>query len=436
MWPSAISELKKGEMKARDASLVTVACFVLGYVGMQVISRVLHSYMPTHVVDCDHTHDEVAQPEHSELPSRSTSMASYKHDGHGRMSRSLGPKENGNGLRSETTPLLSHDLRTRSISARTEHDQHLQHSSHSHIGSRKEASRRPSMMQLVPTRVLSFIKDSPRACDEDVACKGYTDPCGQECFRHLEGKGRTRSSSRSRRPTVYRSATLRTQPSLTPIIPVVEEDEESPRTTRRQSYDCPPPPHDHGHGFDDGHGHHGHQHDEEAYDVESNAEHHHHVPQNAFMSVGLQTSIAIGLHKLPEGFIMFATNHANPALGFNVFFALFIHNITEGFAMVLPLYLALQSRTKAMAFACFLGGFSQPLGAGIAALWFHVAGSTDHDPSHIVYGCLFGTVSGIMAAVALLLLLEGIAVYHNSAWCSAFVLVGFVIFGVSTSLTA
>jgi ZIP family zinc transporter len=88
-------------------------------------------------------------------------------------------------------------------------------------------------------------------------------------------------------------------------------------------------------------------------------EHHHHVPTNAFLSIGLQTCTAIALHKLPEGFITYATNHANPRLGFSVFLALFVHNITEGFVMALPLYLALNSKWKAIIWSSVLGGVSQ-----------------------------------------------------------------------------
>lgn len=108
------------------------------------------------------------------------------------------------------------------------------------------------------------------------------------------------------------------------------------------------------------------------------------------MSIGLQTSLAIALHKLPEGFITYATNHANPQLGFAVFLALFIHNITEGFAMALPLYLAINSRWKAMVISSILGGASQPLGAGVAALWFRIAGRTGiGEPGESVYGGMF-----------------------------------------------
>jgi zinc transporter ZupT len=114
------------------------------------------------------------------------------------------------------------------------------------------------------------------------------------------------------------------------------------------------------------------------------------VPTNAFLSIGLQTSLAIALHKLPEGFITYATNHANPELGVSVFLALFIHNITEGFAMALPLYLAIGSRLQAIVWSVLLGGVSQPLGAGIAALWLKLAGNgTSGDMGEGVYGGMF-----------------------------------------------
>ena len=164
--------------------------------------------------------------------------------------------------------------------------------------------------------------------------------------------------------------------------------------------------------------------------------HHHHVPSNAFLSIGLQTSIAIALHKLPEGFITYATNHANPKLGFAVFIALFIHNITEGFAMALPLYLALGSRWKAMFWSSLLGGISQPMGAGVAALWFKLAGKGNMAPDERVYGGMFAVTAGIMASVALQLFSESLGLTHNRNVCIAFAFVGMGILGVSFALTA
>ena len=164
--------------------------------------------------------------------------------------------------------------------------------------------------------------------------------------------------------------------------------------------------------------------------------HHHHVPTNAFLSIGLQTSIAIALHKLPEGFITYATNHANPKLGFTVFLALFIHNITEGFALALPLYLAINSRIKAMTWSFVLGGLSQPLGAGVAALWFKLAGKGDWAPSEGVYGAMFAVTAGIMASVALQLFSESLDLTHSRNLCFVFAFIGMGILGVSSALTA
>lgn len=58
--------------------------------------------------------------------------------------------------------------------------------------------------------------------------------------------------------------------------------------------------------------------------------------------------------------------------------------------MALPLYLAINSRWKAMLVSSILGGASQPLGAGVAALWFRIAGRTGlGEPGESVYGGMF-----------------------------------------------
>jgi ZIP family zinc transporter len=176
-------------------------------------------------------------------------------------------------------------------------------------------------------------------------------------------------------------------------------------------------------------------HDSSAID-DSPDTHHHHVPTNAFLSIGLQTSIAIALHKLPEGFITYATNHANPQLGASVFLALFIHNITEGFALALPLYLAMQNRFKAMLISFALGGLSQPLGAGIAALWFRLAGSSNWAPEEGVYGGMFAVTAGIMASVALQLFGESLELSHSKNLCFWGAFVGMAVMGISSALTA
>ncbi|KAI5306158.1 hypothetical protein KEM55_008697 [Ascosphaera atra] len=200
-----------------------------------------------------------------------------------------------------------------------------------------------------------------------------------------------------------------------------------------------------------------HHHHDDYYDLEADrasvsssergtrATHHHHVPQNPFLSLGVQTSLAISLHKLPEGFITFAANHANPRLGLSVFMSLFIHNICEGLAMALPLFLALRSRAKAMTWASILGGITQPFGAALAALWFW--GSQDaygkvthsHDApaageTALMYGIIFSITAGIMTNVGMQLFAEATSLTHCHTACVKFALGGMVLLGLGQAL--
>ncbi|KAI8295360.1 hypothetical protein K4K59_004622 [Colletotrichum sp. SAR11_240] len=240
--------------------------------------------------------------------------------------------------------------------------------------------RRPSMLQ-VKQRIASFMNDMKSNCDEEGPCFGYSDPCGQECFKHVAN----RSAASSRHPTIVRTSIAQLYPnnhSHTDLTDLEESDSQ-----------C-------------------------------------HSP------ISGQTSIAIALHKFPEGFITYATNHANPSLGFNVFMALFMHNITEGFAMALPLYMALGSRLKAMFWAAILGGLSQPLGAGIAVLWFKLANHTHISPTPVAYACMFAITAGIMVSVGLQLFVEALSLNHNRNLCIFFGFIGMALLGITGAIAS
>lgn len=104
--------------------------------------------------------------------------------------------------------------------------------------------------------------------------------------------------------------------------------------------------------------------------------------------------------------------------------------------MALPLFLALGSRWKAMFWSSLLGGISQPLGAGVAALWFKLARRNDMAPGDTVYGCMFAVTAGVMTSVALQLFSESIGFTHNKQLCIASAFLGMGILGVSFALTA
>lgn len=391
----------------------------------------MHHFIPSHVVDCDHTHKEREDHANDE---EMQSNDSHKQNGYA---------SSRNDSVWEDTPLLSRPI-----------FEDVDHKSSKATGS-PASSQRPT----IQTRLTGLISGRNSSCAQGGPCLGYSGPCAQECFKaisrnptHIPSQGK---SDAVRRPQVglLRTMTgpLSTRERDADLGEPGAEDRRSPAHSRKQSEDSIRTMYRGRSGQTDQNGfkhhvssanssydpesHHAHSHGgNPPNDISSS--HHHHVPTNAFLSIGLQTSIAIALHKLPEGFITYATNHANPTLGFSVFMALFIHNITEGFAMALPLYLAINSRWKAMFWSSLLGGVSQPLGAGIAALWFKAAGRGDNAPSQTVYGCMFAITAGIMASVALQLFSESLGMTHNRNLCIAFAFIGMGVLGISFALTA
>ncbi|SLM39374.1 Zinc/iron permease [Lasallia pustulata] len=449
MLPSSKKNLMLGGFSPRAAAYTLIGCFLAGVVGIQILSRLLHHYIPSHVVDCDHTHSEQEVDDEEPDARHSHSKGhSHKHHSH----------------QSEDTPLLSRD----GFDIKPNKGQGSQYAN-METTQRPDAPylpvpdpRRPSLQTRLTSKVSTFVSGAKPSCDEGGPCYGYSEPCGQECFKAITRNPtraftRVLSSGAVRNPTLRRSATAPyTQATQAPPEGLHEESDSDssnsmirgesnnshkavsrgrsdhqsslpfPNGSRRKSTADEDPE---GGGQKRGLS-------SSAEPTDPSQAHHHHVPTNAFLSIGLQTSIAIALHKLPEGFITYATNHANPTLGFAVFMALFIHNITEGFAMALPLYLALGSRWKAMFWSSLLGGISQPLGAGIAALWFHVAGRGDMAPGAKVYGCMFAVTAGVMTSVALQLFSESLSLTHNRNLCIAFAFIGMGILGVSFALTA
>lgn len=341
--PAAKNYLIEGGLTPQGGAFTVIGCFLGGVVSIQALSRLLHRHIPSHVVDCDNSHnDRDCEDE----------MGSHNREAHGN-SRLQEQQD----IMSEVTPLLS-------------------------LGD--------SCTQECPRAVS---RSSPRSGSlHSSFSRGHSQP---EDSAQATDRGRTSSQNRS--PVRSLSDTRSDNP---------EHNSGGSSQSVVNAANDPFHPH------------------------------HHHVPTNAFLAIGLQTSIAIALHKLPEGFITYATNHANPQLGFSVFMALFIHNITEGFALALPLFLALKSRWKSMLWSSLLGGISQPLGAGVAALWFKLAGRNDMAPGDTVYGCMFAITAGVMTSVALQLFSESIGFTHNKPLCIAFVFLGMGILGVSFALTA
>lgn len=418
MLPSAKNYLTKGGLSPKAATFTLMGCFLAGALGISVVSQILHRYIPHSVVDCDHEH---------------------------------GDEEEGKTV-DEEAGHAHHPMQESRNSLPPSDAHHDHHSYGTTSDSTTTPARRPSLHTAISSKVSQLVTGS-KLCDENGQCFGYSETCGTECFKnvlttrpprlqHTKSTGQLNSarpliSSRAQttqgpheRTSLLHDAdesAVTMESSIASLstngngrLPAITEDHDHPHKHSRTSSPSPSPSrtsttHSHSHS----------------------PQHHHHVPTNAFLSLGLQTSTAIALHKIPEGFITYATNHANPTLGLSIFLALFIHNITEGFALALPLYLALGSRWKAMLVSAVLGGVSQPLGAAVAALSFRVAGRRgEGEVQDRVYGCMFGATAGIMAMVSLQLLGESLDLTHSRRLCFVSAFVGMGVLGVSSALTA
>lgn len=454
MLPTSKEYLTRAGFSPSISAYILTGLFIAGVVVIRIASNFIHRFIPSHVVDCAHTHDgPETDPERGQQMQDCDDTPSHP---------------NTNGV-TEQTPLLrpSGLYSSKSTSHATPR-----------VNRASSLRQRESLRASISRRLSSLIGGVKHRCDENGPCYGVSQTCGQECTKILV-------------PTLTSfpaaNADSGSRPQLTPsrhsidvqldsehstesrpghvshIHAVAANDEEYVQHVQPQLLDTPTsasstppliqrPAAEHSHhvhrASDNQTSHHDHESqgnpehdfgDGQSTKAAVDSTHHHHVPQNAFLSIGLQTSLAIALHKLPEGFITFATNHASPTLGLTVFLALFIHNIVEGFAMALPLYLALNSRWKAMFWSSILGGISQPAGAGLAALWFWSSGHRGPDsvgPSWGVYGGMFAVTAGVMTSVALQLFSEGLGLTHHRNMGMAFAVVGMGLMGFSFALTA
>lgn len=177
-------------------------------------------------------------------------------------------------------------------------------------------------------------------------------------------------------------------------------------------------------------------------------DHHHHIqtPLSRLLLIGIQTTLAITLHKFPEGFITYVTGQTDKKLGFQIFLSLAAHNFTEGFLMCFPLYFSqasvsrMHAKIKAFAVSGLLGGLSQPLGALFGHFFLKYNGGDGNfqmSDMYQVFGITFAVTSGFLLYVALSMfgsatLFAGGNLNFVLYWCLA----GIAVLSFSTTLTS
>ena len=113
MLPESREYLTGDGWSHQPAGLIMMGCFIGGFFGIQVVSRLLHQFMPSHVVDCDHSHEEQKDEErscshhrHESRSSRSRRRFSSRHSSRMQVARHSHAAPNGHHHVNESTPLL------------------------------------------------------------------------------------------------------------------------------------------------------------------------------------------------------------------------------------------------------------------------------------------------------------------------------------------
>lgn len=114
----------------------------------------------------------------------------------------------------------------------------------------------------------------------------------------------------------------------------------------------------------------------------------------ALVRMGIFIGIALGFHNFPEGLATFVAVLDNPKVGASVAVAIGIHNIPEGICVAMPIYYATGSRWKAFFWAT-ISGCTELIGALLGWIVLRKVFT------QLVYGILFGIVSGMMVYISL-----------------------------------
>ncbi len=106
------------------------------------------------------------------------------------------------------------------------------------------------------------------------------------------------------------------------------------------------------------------------------------------------TTLAISIHRFPEGLATFLVASADLKLGIPFAIAIAIHNLPEGIAIALPIYHSTGKKRLAI-FYSFLAGLAGPIGALIGLAFAQVF------LPELAVGMMFGAVAGIMVYISL-----------------------------------
>lgn len=118
------------------------------------------------------------------------------------------------------------------------------------------------------------------------------------------------------------------------------------------------------------------------------------IDPNRIKRVAILLTVGISLHNFPEGIATFIVANNDLDLGLGVSVAIAIHNIPEGLIVAAPVYMATQSKTKALFWAS-ISGCAEILG-GMLTYW--ILGDLI---SNTIMACTMALVAGIMVTLSI-----------------------------------
>jgi len=153
-------------------------------------------------------------------------------------------------------------------------------------------------------------------------------------------------------------------------------------------------------------------------------------------NMGIMAALAIGLHNLPEGLATFVGTLASPTLGVTLAMAIAIHNIPEGLCVALPIYYSTGSRAKGFLW-CTVSAIAEPVGGAIGLIVLRASADANGDMPNLVYGLLFGVVSGMMVYISMREMLPTAMRYDpKNKWTMPFCFLGMAVMAASLLLFA
>ena len=187
MLPSAKTSLEKGGYSSKASAWILIALLLAGSLGIMLFSNIIHRFIPTDAIGCDHTHttaeggdeEQKAGDDHDHSANGHTHAHSHEHRDRKRQS------QNGSAGISETTPLLKNTISS------PEMDE---------VRPAVAAGQRTLMpLSSRMTRTVSnIVTGANKACEHVTTdsgkskCFGFSDPCGADCFRKVNARGGAR----------------------------------------------------------------------------------------------------------------------------------------------------------------------------------------------------------------------------------------------------